>query len=135
MIEKVTHVSLIVPDQREAKTYYTEILGFVVKSDDPFPDDPGNRWITVAPPGQMDVEIVLQPPAWGPEGDAASRTELIGKYPGFVLGTSDCRQDYEDLSAKGVYFISPPEDVPWGVSALFVDKYGYVHNLVEAGTS
>lgn len=132
MIEKVTHVSLLVPDQQEAKIYYTETLGFVLKADDPFPGDPSNRWITVAPPGQTDIEVILQPPDWGTGGDKARRETLIGKYPGFVLTSSDCRKDYEDLSAKGVIFISPPEELPWGISALFADKYGYVHNLLES---
>ena len=87
-------------------------------------DKPSNRWITVAPVGQTDMEIVLQPPEWGTGGDIVSREAQIGKYPGFVLASSDCHQVYEDLSAKGVHFISPPEDLPWGVSALFADKYG-----------
>jgi catechol 2,3-dioxygenase-like lactoylglutathione lyase family enzyme len=112
MIEKVTHVSLIVPDQQEAKKYYTETLGFIVKSDNPFPGDPSNRWITVAPPGQTDMEVVLQPPEWGPAGDMESRKESIGKYPGFVLSSTNCRKDCETLESKGVHIISPPEDVP-----------------------
>jgi hypothetical protein len=97
----------------------------------PVSTKPDFLWITLSPPGQTDLEIVLQPPEWGPEGAAESRAALIGKSPGFVLGSTDCGKDYEALSAKGVQFISPPEDVPWGVSALFVDLYGYVHNLVE----
>lgn len=132
MITKVSHLSLLVRDQRQALAWYTEKLGFEVRSNDPFPDNPDYRWVTVAPSGQTDVEIILQPPEWGPEGDAESRTALIGQAPGLVLTSTDCRRDYEDLSAKGVKFISPPEEVPWGVSALFVDLYGYVHNLVEA---
>lgn len=35
--------------------------------------------------------------------------------------------------ARGVTFLSPPEEVPWGVSAVFVDLYGTVHNLLEPG--
>jgi hypothetical protein len=58
---------------------------------------------------------------------------LIGKSPGFVLASTDCRKDHEEMTAKGVQFISPPEDEPWGVLALFVDLYGYVHNLLEPG--
>ena len=56
---------------------------------------------------------------------------MIGKTPGFVLETMDCRQDYEELSARGVHFVDPPMEMPWGISALFVDLYGYVHNQVE----
>jgi predicted enzyme related to lactoylglutathione lyase len=85
----------------------------------------------VAPPGQTDLQIILQPPEWGPAGNTESRAQLIGKSPVFVLGSTDCRKDHEELTAKGVQFISPPEDVPWGVSAVFVGVYGYVHNLVE----
>lgn len=131
MINTVTHVSLLVGDQHEALAWYTEKLGFEVRANDPFPDNPDYRWITVAPPGQTDLQIILQPPEWGPAGNTESRAQLIGKSPGFVLGSTDCRRDYEELTAKGVQFISPPEDVPWGVSAVFVDLYGYVHNLVE----
>jgi catechol 2,3-dioxygenase-like lactoylglutathione lyase family enzyme len=131
MISKVSQVSLLVRDQQEALAWYTEKLGFEVRANDPFPGSPDSRWITVAPPGQTDLEIVLQPPEWGMEGDAESRAQLIGKMPGFVLASTDCRKDYEELTAKGVQFTSPPEDLPWGVSALFVDLYGYAHNLVE----
>ena len=56
---------------------------------------------------------------------------MIGQYPGFVLASSDCHKDYQKLSPKGVFFVSPPEDLPWGISALFADKYDYVRNLLE----
>ena len=134
MIQKVTHVSLLVSDQQEALTWYTEKLGWVVKSNEPFPDDAQNRWITVAPAGQTEIEVVLQPPHWGPGGDAASRAELVGKSPGFVLVTDDCQGDYETLSAKGVEFPSPPMQMPWGHSAVFVDLYGHAHNLLQPAT-
>ena len=131
MISKVSHVPLLVGDQQEALAWYTEKLGFEVRAHQPFPGSPENLWITVAPPGQTDIEILLQPPEWGTEGDAESRAQLIGKAPGFVLETTDCRQDYEELSARGVHFVDPPMEMPWGISALFVDLYGYVHTLVE----
>jgi catechol 2,3-dioxygenase-like lactoylglutathione lyase family enzyme len=131
MINKVSHVALLVRDQQEALEWYTDKLGFEVRSNEPFPNNPEIQWITITPPGQTELEVILQPPEWGPEGEPEDRANLIGKAPGFVLETTDCRKDYKELTAKGVDFIDPPMEMPWGVSALLVDLYGYVHNLVE----
>lgn len=131
MINRITHVSLLVRDQDEALKWYTEKLDFVVRSNDPFPGGGEFRWVTIAPRDQPDVEVVLQPPEWGPGGDSASRVQMIGKAPGWVVTTDDCRKAYETLTARGVTFLGPPEEMPWGISALFEDLYGTVHNLLE----
>jgi catechol 2,3-dioxygenase-like lactoylglutathione lyase family enzyme len=73
MISKVTHVSLLVPDQEEALAWYTEKLGFKTRSNDPFPDNPEFRWVTVAPPGQSDLEIVLPLRSGGRRGIPKAR--------------------------------------------------------------
>jgi len=132
VIEKVTYVFLLVRDQQEALTWYTEKLGFDMRANDPFPDNSQKRWITIAPPGQKEIEIVLQPPEWGVEGSTEERKQIIGKSPGFILRSTDCRKDYEELSARGVRFLSPPTEEFWGISAFLVDLYGYEHNLVES---
>jgi len=129
MITKVTHISLLVRDQQEALTWYTEKLGFVKRADDPFPEGEG-RWITIAPQGQNEVQIVLEPPEWG-LGDAETKLRMVGKMPGWVLHTDDCRRDYEEFKSRGVNFTSPPEELPWGISAVFEDLYGAQHNLLE----
>ena len=130
-MDKITHVSLMVGDQQEALDWYTEKLGWAVKANDPFPGDDSNRWITVAPSGQSEIEVVLQPPAWGPEGDVASRTAQVGKGQGFVIVTDDCRGEIETLRSRGVQIVSEPEEMPWGVSAIFLDLYGHAHNLLQ----
>lgn len=135
MINQVTHIALLVRDQQEALDWYREKLGFEVRADEPFPGTPDRRWLTIAPPGQANPKIILQPPEWGREADRQSRIDLIGKSPGLVLRSTDCHKDYEELKAKGVHFVSPPEETEWGISALFVDLYGYVHNLVGPRTT
>ena len=130
MITKVTHMTLLVQDQDEALDWYTEKLGFEIKADVPFPDNSA-RWLTITPPGQTELEIVLQPPDWGLVGDPQTRQQMVGQTPGWVIASENCRQDYETLKAKGVEFISPPEETPWGISAIFKDLYGTHHNLVE----
>lgn len=131
MINRIAHVPLLVRNQDEALKWYTEKLDFAVRSNDPFPGGDEFRWVTVGPKDQPDIEIVLQPPEWGADGDPASRAALIGKAPGWVVTTDDCQKAYETLAERGVKFVSPPEEMPWGISALFEDLYGTVHNLLE----
>lgn len=131
MISRITHLPLLVRDQREALAWYVEKLGFEQRADDPFPDNPEHRWVTISPSDQPDLEIVLQPAEWGPAGGAAERAQMIGKQPGWVIVTDDCRKTCEALAAKGVAIVDPPMEMPWGVSALIADLYGNVHNLLE----
>ena len=131
MVNMVTHVSLLVRDQEEAKEWYVSKLGFRVASDQQFPDGAG-RWLTIAPPNQQELEIVLQPATWGPDGSShEERAAMIGKQPGWVITSDDCHGDYERLSEQGVTFTSAPVEMPWGISAVFVDLYGVSHNLLQ----
>ena len=119
MIKRITQASLLVADQNEARKWYIETLGFELRADDPIPGT-DNRWVTVAPPD------------WGPGGDTTEeRQKHMGKCASFVVITDDCRKDYETLSARGVTFVSPPEELPWGISAVFLDPFGLVYNLLE----
>src|SRR2546429_6500423 len=56
MIEKLTHVPIVVSDQEKALKFYTEVLGFEKRADYRNPGSP--RWLTVAPKG-TDVEMIL----------------------------------------------------------------------------
>jgi hypothetical protein len=50
---------------------------------------------------------------------------------GGVFETSDCRQDYEDLKAKGVEFSSPPVEQFYGIEAVMKDNSGNWFSLTE----
>jgi len=39
---------------------------------------------------------------WGPGGEAESRAQMIGRQPGWVIVTDDCRRECEELEARGV---------------------------------
>src|SRR2546428_6701548 len=56
MIERLTHVPIVVSDQEKALKFYTELLGFEKRADYQNPGSP--RWLTVAPKG-TDVEMIL----------------------------------------------------------------------------
>ena len=60
MITKVSHMTLYVRDQKQAYEVYVNKLGFKVSTDQTMEN--GMRWLTVTPPGQPDVEIVLAEP-------------------------------------------------------------------------
>ena len=50
---------------------------------------------------------------------------------GFGLNTDDCRKTYEELTAKGVEFVQPPSERPYGVEAVMRDNSGNWLVLVE----
>ncbi|MBI2303805.1 MAG: VOC family protein [Chloroflexi bacterium] len=131
MITKLMRVTIVVRDEEEALNFYTEKLGFVQRADETF--GPGVRWLTVAPRDQKHLEIVLQKPNPLLHGEAGAKEleERIGKGTAWVFGTDDCRKTYETLKARGVKFLSPPQEQHYGVQAIFEDLYGNQFVLVE----
>src|SRR5581483_4235032 len=57
MIAKLSHANIFVLDQESAYDFYVNKLGFKVHTDAPM--GPGMRWLTVCPPDQPDLEIIL----------------------------------------------------------------------------
>ena len=76
MITNLAIVTIFVRDQDEALSFYTEKLGLEKRSDNTF--GPGIRWLTVAPAGQREVEIVLLKPDEIMHGEEDART-LMGR--------------------------------------------------------
>jgi len=65
LFHKLVFVTILVRDQEEALRYYTQVLGFEKRKDIL---REGSRWLTVAPPGQTEVEVVLQETGWALHG-------------------------------------------------------------------
>jgi len=129
MITKLSHATVYVLDQDEAKAFYTEKLGFTVRNDVSMD---GFRWLTVGPESQPDVEIILMPAGSNPQSGEQMRA-LVSKGalgPG-VLATDDCHQTYKELSAKGVEFIQEPADRPYGIEAVLRDNSGNWFSLTQ----
>lgn len=131
MIRQLGRVTILVRDQDEALAFYVEKLGLEKRADQTF--GPGMRWLTVAPKGQKEVEIVLQKPMPALQGEAGARTMVgrIGQGTTWVFFTDDCRAEYELLRSRGVHFSSPPKDQPYGLEALFEDLYGNNFSLLQ----
>ena len=56
---KLSTAQVWVHDQDEALAFYTQKLGFEVRADVTLPEMGNFRWLTVAPPGQEDMAVVL----------------------------------------------------------------------------
>lgn len=131
MITHLARVTLVVRDQEEALRFYTETLGFEKRADVQF--GPGMRWLTIAPPKQRELEIVLQQPSAAMHGEerAAELLAGVGKGPTWVLYTTDCHGDYARLLERTVQFVSPPTAQPYGIEAVFLDLYGNSYSLLQ----
>jgi catechol 2,3-dioxygenase-like lactoylglutathione lyase family enzyme len=126
MISKVTHMSILVLDQESARDFYVNKLGFKIVTDAPMGEDA--RWLTVCPPDQPDLEIVLTPVSKGMFSKEASEVlhELIrkGTFGAAVFTCDDVVATYEELKAKGVEFTKPPKKEFYGIEAIFKDDSG-----------
>ena len=128
MITQALQITVYVEDVDEAKTFYTETLGFVVRSDEEFTE--GWRYLTVAPSENSETVLELQ------QADTPEKTALIGKqaadHPLIMFASDDIEQDYQAMKAKGVVFpAGEPKSVPGGKGAPFDDLYGNKFDLYQ----
>jgi len=125
---KVTQVVLVVTNQTRSLEFFTEKVGFEKKTDVSPPG--GNRWVTVGLKGQ-ELEIALWEvgSAIDPSQKAASKIWSPAHSPPIVLLVPDCRKTYQELTARGVEFLSPPLDHPWGTTATFRDPDGNLFSM------
>ncbi|NUP09568.1 MAG: VOC family protein [Polyangiaceae bacterium] len=134
MIQRLSHGVVYVADQDRAKAFYTEKLGFEVRSDD---KNGGFRWLTVGPAGQADFQLVLMPIVASPLVDDES-VHMIralvekGVFGVGVLQCDDCRATYEDLRRRGVEFLSEPTERSYGLEAVFRDDSGNFFTLCQS---
>ncbi|MFJ1706709.1 VOC family protein [Kitasatospora sp. NPDC088346] len=125
----IANAQVWVHDQEEALAFYTEKVGLEVRDDVSFPELGDFRWLTVGPPGQQDIAIVLMAIPGPPVMDHATAEqvrELTAKgFAGTVfLRTDDCQASYEEMSSRGVEFTEKPEQRPYGIDSGFRDPSG-----------
>lgn len=122
---RIVVASVLVDDQDKALRFYTDVLGFVKKTDDPIGEA---RWLTVVAPDIPDgVELVLEPdghPAVGP----FKRALVEDGIPWTSFAVNDVHSEYERLVGAGVRFTQPPVDYGPVATAVFDDTCG---NLIQ----
>lgn len=134
MISRLSVATIWVKDQNEALRFYTEKLGFEIRAD----VTNGNyRWLTVGLKSQPDFEFQLaavKPSHALTQEEVDHLTQLVeaGKLGIGPWKTDDCQKTYETFKAKGVEFVQPPTDRPYGIiEAIFKDDSGNIMVLSQ----
>jgi catechol 2,3-dioxygenase-like lactoylglutathione lyase family enzyme len=114
-----------VSDQDAAVAFYTEKLGFEVRSDSRFGENGEYRWVEVAPPGSV-ARLALNPPMQGEPGGS-----------GIGVETTDVVGEHRRLTAIGGIDLDPEPMVTPGAPLLFMlrDPDGNHIAVVEAPPS
>ena len=97
-----------VADQDTAIAFYTEKLGFELRSDTAFGENGENRWVEVAPPGST-ARLALNPPMGGQPGGG-----------GIGVETPDVHAEHARLSAIGGIDLDPQPMSGPGMPTLFM---------------
>ncbi len=122
---KIKLTSIYVDDQDKALRFYTEVLGFVKKSD--FSQGP-YRWLTVASPEEPDgteLQLALND---NPAAKTYQQAMFQQNQPAAVFYTNDVQADAERITARGGELTTPPTTAPWGSMAVLNDSCG---NLIQ----
>jgi uncharacterized glyoxalase superfamily protein PhnB len=132
---KIANTQVWVHDQDEALAFYTEKLGFEVRTDVTVAELGNFRWLAVAPPDQQEFALVLMAIPEGMMDEETRRqvTDLMGKgFAGTLfLTTDDVRRDYEELKSRGVEFTEAPEERPYGIDSGLRDPSGNSIRLTQ----
>lgn len=127
ILQQIGAVTLYVRDYREAIRFYTESIGFILRSDIPLGH--GEKWVTVAPHSDAQTSIVFV------KATTPEQRILVGKQASdkvaMTLVSDDIHRDYGRMRAKGVHFLGEPEDQPFGFAVVFEDLYGNRLELVQ----
>jgi catechol 2,3-dioxygenase-like lactoylglutathione lyase family enzyme len=118
-------------DPEASLAFYRDVLGFEVRKDVGYG---GMRWITVGPPDQPGMSIVLHPPAVDPgitEDERRTILEMMAKgtYATLLMSSKDLDGTFEGLEAAGAEVVQEPTEHPYGVrDCAFRDPAG---NLIR----
>jgi catechol 2,3-dioxygenase-like lactoylglutathione lyase family enzyme len=122
---RIVVTSVMVGDQEKALKFYTEVLGFVKKTDIPAG---GARWLTVVSPEQPDgPELLLEPTGFEP-AKTYQKALFDAGIPLTSFGVSDIEATYQRLKSLGVVFKMPPARMGPVMIAMFDDTCG---NLIQ----
>lgn len=118
---KINITSVMVDDQDKALKFYTEILGFIKKTDIPLGE---HKWLTVVSPEAQDgVELLLEPMGFPPA--RVFQKELFDSgIPWTSFAVANVEQEYERLLNLGVVFSMKPTKMGPVTLAVFADTCG-----------
>ncbi|WP_431902603.1 VOC family protein [Nonomuraea sp. bgisy101] len=124
---RLSSCTLAVHDLNEALGFYQDVLGFEIRDDD---GPEGMQWMSVGPPSQPDVQIVLESPGADSGVSPADRqaiAELMAKglLGRLVFVTDSCDAIFERIEAAGAEVMQEPINQPNGArDCAFLDPSG-----------
>ena len=124
---KIKITSIHVNDQEKALRFYTDVLGFVKKSD--FSNGPF-RWLTVGSPEEpngVELQLALND---NPAARTYQQALFDQKRPAILLNVDDVHREYERLKPLGAEFTMPPTKVTGSTIAVLKDGVGNLVQLV-----
>ena len=125
---RIANTQFWVHDQDVALDFYTRVLGWEIRADATV-EEWNFRWLTVGPPGDDSIGLVLMAIPGPPLFDARTAEDLarlvgLGAVNTVFLETDDVQAAYDELSARGVEFNDPPTRQPYGIDTSFRDPSG-----------
>jgi predicted enzyme related to lactoylglutathione lyase len=125
---KIKLTNVYVDDQEKALRFYTEVLGFVKKSD--FSQGP-YRWLTVASsedPEGTELQLALNN---NPAAKTYQQAIFQQNQPAAMFFTDDLQADYEHIKTRGAEFTMPPKDVTASKIAMLNDTCGNLLQITQ----
>jgi len=125
---KIKLTTVYVDDQEKAMRFYTEVLGFVKKTD--FSKGP-YRWLTVTSPEEPDgteLQLALNN---NPPAKAYQEALFQQSQPAVMFYTDDVQADYERMKSRGAEFTMPPTDVTGSKIAMLKDTCGNLLQITQ----
>ena len=131
---KLQDCFIAVDDHERAIAFYRDALGFEVRND---VSAYGMRWVSVGPPSQPDINIVLEPPAADPGISSSDRETLAdllakGLLRGLNFSTPDLDATFERVQATGAEVIQEPMDQGYGRDCAFRDPAGNMIRIIQS---
>jgi catechol 2,3-dioxygenase-like lactoylglutathione lyase family enzyme len=122
---KIKLSCVFVDDQDKALKFYTEVLGFVKKSDIPLGKF---KWLTVVSPDEPDGTELLLEPSDNPAAKTFKKAIFEQGIPLTAFAVEDIQAQYERMKKLGVVFKMAPTKMGAVTQAVFDDTCG---NLIQ----
>ena len=124
---KIKLSSVFVEDQDKALKFYTEVLGFVKKTEVPVGDF---KWLTVASQDREDLELLLEPNA-NPPAKTYQKAIFAAGIPATQFYVDDVEKEHKRLETRGVSFRVKLTKAGPVTIAVFDDTCGNLIQLVQ----
>ena len=124
MINKIGKITIYVNNQEEAKRFWTEKAGFIVKFEQPM--GPSMKWLEVGPSEDEFTTFIL----YDKNLMKSQNPNMNLGHPSIILSTSNVKKAHEMLIGNGVV-VTDIITMPYGKMFTFKDQDGNEYLLRE----